>query len=246
MFFLLLLSTRNCFLIFVCPPFFMYSISGLKFVSFSFKKLHHHRVVVAAWWIDKHLFGTRKRAVRNARLANMRCWHMLIHFRLGSQLCLPDGAVLLTASSFIFFPLQVSWIRKKDYHLLTVGLTTYSSDERFSATHLKHSEVGSQLICIWASCRAALCCMPNGQHCVYVTEMRRNERLPLTLNKPKLQLCTQNNWLLFLICWLLLVFFCAGLDIANQICAATWRRRVRVSSVHTSAHIHISTLERSR
>ncbi|XP_037941092.1 uncharacterized protein LOC119674041 [Teleopsis dalmanni] len=34
----------------------------------------------------------------------------------------------------------VSWIRKKDYHLLTVGLTTYSSDERFSATHLKHSE----------------------------------------------------------------------------------------------------------
>ncbi|XP_033252189.1 neuronal growth regulator 1-like [Drosophila miranda] len=35
---------------------------------------------------------------------------------------------------------KVSWLRKKDYHLLTVGLTTYSSDERFSATHLKHSE----------------------------------------------------------------------------------------------------------
>ncbi|XP_055379824.1 myosin-G heavy chain [Condylostylus longicornis] len=34
----------------------------------------------------------------------------------------------------------VSWIRRKDYHLLTVGLTTYNSDERFSATHLKHSE----------------------------------------------------------------------------------------------------------
>ncbi|KAG5677324.1 hypothetical protein PVAND_007092 [Polypedilum vanderplanki] len=34
----------------------------------------------------------------------------------------------------------VSWIRKNDYHLLTVGLTTYSSDERFSATHLKNSE----------------------------------------------------------------------------------------------------------
>lgn len=37
--------------------------------------------------------------------------------------------------------MQVSWIRKKDHHLLTVGLTTYSSDERFSATHLKNSEV---------------------------------------------------------------------------------------------------------
>ncbi|XP_073811969.1 defective proboscis extension response 13 isoform X2 [Musca autumnalis] len=34
----------------------------------------------------------------------------------------------------------VSWIRKKDYHLLTVGLTTYSSDERFSTNHLKNSE----------------------------------------------------------------------------------------------------------
>ncbi|XP_058458635.1 uncharacterized protein LOC131435115 isoform X1 [Malaya genurostris] len=34
----------------------------------------------------------------------------------------------------------VSWIRRKDYHLLTVGLTTYSSDERFSATHLLNSE----------------------------------------------------------------------------------------------------------
>ncbi|CAG9801356.1 unnamed protein product [Chironomus riparius] len=34
----------------------------------------------------------------------------------------------------------VSWIRKNDYHLLTVGLTTYSSDERFCATHLKNSE----------------------------------------------------------------------------------------------------------
>ncbi|XP_075167715.1 uncharacterized protein LOC142239842 [Haematobia irritans] len=34
----------------------------------------------------------------------------------------------------------VSWIRRKDYHLLTVGLTTYSSDERFSTSHLKHTE----------------------------------------------------------------------------------------------------------
>ncbi|XP_062541521.1 lachesin-like [Armigeres subalbatus] len=36
--------------------------------------------------------------------------------------------------------MKVSWIRRKDYHLLTVGLTTYSSDERFSATHLQNSE----------------------------------------------------------------------------------------------------------
>ncbi|KAG5892610.1 hypothetical protein JTB14_019699 [Gonioctena quinquepunctata] len=36
---------------------------------------------------------------------------------------------------------MVSWIRRKDYHLLTVGLTTYSSDDRFQAIHLQHSEV---------------------------------------------------------------------------------------------------------
>jgi hypothetical protein len=36
---------------------------------------------------------------------------------------------------------QVSWIRRKDYHLLTVGLTTYSSDDRYQAVHAQHSEV---------------------------------------------------------------------------------------------------------
>ncbi|KAG5674949.1 hypothetical protein PVAND_004893 [Polypedilum vanderplanki] len=34
----------------------------------------------------------------------------------------------------------ISWIRRKDYHLLTVGSTTYSSDERFSAIH--YNETG--------------------------------------------------------------------------------------------------------
>ncbi|EEB15732.1 transmembrane and immunoglobulin domain-containing protein precursor, putative [Pediculus humanus corporis] len=32
----------------------------------------------------------------------------------------------------------VSWIRREDYHLLTVGLTTYSSDERFLVEHARH------------------------------------------------------------------------------------------------------------
>ncbi|EEB15728.1 limbic system-associated membrane protein precursor, putative [Pediculus humanus corporis] len=34
----------------------------------------------------------------------------------------------------------VSWIKRKDYHLLTVGLTTYSGDERYQAIHSQHSE----------------------------------------------------------------------------------------------------------
>ncbi|KAK6624626.1 hypothetical protein RUM44_011485 [Polyplax serrata] len=33
---------------------------------------------------------------------------------------------------------KVSWIRREDYHLLTVGLTTYSSDKRFLVEHTRH------------------------------------------------------------------------------------------------------------
>lgn len=40
-----------------------------------------------------------------------------------------------------FLDFQVSWIRRKDYHLLTVGSTTYTGDERFSALHQEESEV---------------------------------------------------------------------------------------------------------
>ena len=35
----------------------------------------------------------------------------------------------------------MTWIRrKKDHELLTVGLTTYASDERFQARHFQHNE----------------------------------------------------------------------------------------------------------
>ncbi|ETN59990.1 hypothetical protein AND_008402 [Anopheles darlingi] len=34
----------------------------------------------------------------------------------------------------------VSWIRRKDYHLLTIGVTTYSSDERFNIIHSEEKE----------------------------------------------------------------------------------------------------------
>ena len=38
---------------------------------------------------------------------------------------------------------QVSWIRQRDHHLLTVGSSLYSSDERFSVTHKKDTNVSS-------------------------------------------------------------------------------------------------------
>lgn len=41
---------------------------------------------------------------------------------------------------FANFMLQVSWIRHRDIHLLTVGRYTYTSDQRFEAIHLPHSD----------------------------------------------------------------------------------------------------------
>lgn len=32
-------------------------------------------------------------------------------------------------------PLQISWIRRRDWHVLTSGVYTYTNDERFSITH---------------------------------------------------------------------------------------------------------------
>lgn len=40
----------------------------------------------------------------------------------------------------ILLLLQVSWIRKRDLHILTVGVHTYSSDARFAALHADGSD----------------------------------------------------------------------------------------------------------
>lgn len=42
--------------------------------------------------------------------------------------------------SLHIFPLQVSWVRHRDIHLLTVGRYTYTSDQRFEAMHSPHTE----------------------------------------------------------------------------------------------------------
>lgn len=35
---------------------------------------------------------------------------------------------------------QVSWIRKRDLHILTVGILTYTNDQRFQAMHQEGSD----------------------------------------------------------------------------------------------------------
>lgn len=39
--------------------------------------------------------------------------------------------IILSLVFFFLFWLQVSWIRKRDLHILTAGVLTYTSDERF-------------------------------------------------------------------------------------------------------------------
>ncbi|KAJ8980841.1 hypothetical protein NQ317_017472 [Molorchus minor] len=41
---------------------------------------------------------------------------------------------------------QVSWMRKQDYHLLTVGPTTYNTDDRFMVEHVRHLQNWGLLI----------------------------------------------------------------------------------------------------
>ena len=46
------------------------------------------------------------------------------------------GCERFREASGCFIKLQVSWIRHRDIHLLTVGRYTYTSDQRFSAHHV--------------------------------------------------------------------------------------------------------------
>ncbi|CAO1342197.1 unnamed protein product [Diamesa serratosioi] len=48
------------------------------------------------------------------------------------------GLAVLPCSVTMSTPATVSWFRRKDFLLLTVGLSTYSSDDRFLVEHTRH------------------------------------------------------------------------------------------------------------
>lgn len=58
----------------------------------------------------------------------IKCTHML-------ERSFSHYIILLHSSCF-----QVSWVRHRDIHLLTVGRYTYTSDQRFEAMHSPHTE----------------------------------------------------------------------------------------------------------
>ncbi|EAT48852.1 AAEL000103-PA, partial [Aedes aegypti] len=48
------------------------------------------------------------------------------------------GTALLPCTVLTQTSALVSWVRRRDFQLLTVGLSTYSSDERFLVHHIRH------------------------------------------------------------------------------------------------------------
>lgn len=48
--------------------------------------------------------------------------------------------LLIDVVMFFLFFFQVSWIRKRDLHILTVGILTYTNDQRFQAMHSDGSD----------------------------------------------------------------------------------------------------------
>lgn len=50
----------------------------------------------------------------------------------------PSDKWSLTIKMSLVF--QISWVRHRDIHLLTVGRDTYTSDQRFQALHKPHTE----------------------------------------------------------------------------------------------------------
>lgn len=45
-----------------------------------------------------------------------------------------------SVSFFFFDASQVSWIRKRDLHILTVGILTYTNDQRYQSLHSDGSD----------------------------------------------------------------------------------------------------------
>ena len=47
-----------------------------------------------------------------------------------------DIEICRTKAYALLSPRQVSWVRQRDLHILTVGRFTYTNDQRFSALHV--------------------------------------------------------------------------------------------------------------
>lgn len=61
-------------------------------------------------------------------------------FRAGPRARIAEGGPVGDPDGPVPLSFQVSWVRHRDIHLLTVGVETYTSDQRFVASHFPHTE----------------------------------------------------------------------------------------------------------
>ena len=57
-----------------------------------------------------------------------------------TKLCKNAVQISVNGSKTFIFYLQVSWIRKQDLHILTMGSTIYSNDDRIEIVHPNRSD----------------------------------------------------------------------------------------------------------
>ncbi|XP_055688448.1 neuronal growth regulator 1-like [Lutzomyia longipalpis] len=95
-------------------------------------------------FVEKHVTGHHRRkaaesehraAHRNAVANGESQFLTKNQTRIVSQ---KGGLAVLPCSVALSAPATVSWFRRKDFQLLTVGLLTYSSDDRFQVEHTRH------------------------------------------------------------------------------------------------------------
>lgn len=64
------------------------------------------------------------------------CQHATLYIHRTTTFILALGTILILTT---FCPRQVSWIRLRDFHLLTIGSLTYIQDDRFAVRPTSHS-----------------------------------------------------------------------------------------------------------
>jgi hypothetical protein len=55
-------------------------------------------------------------------------------------ICLQTSCLTSFLIFSFFSPPQVSWIRKRDLHIMTIGILTYTNDQRYQALHTEGSD----------------------------------------------------------------------------------------------------------
>lgn len=93
--------------------------------------------------INKTLFRSLNNSIIVSQVGSIAQIPCRVHL-IGDEMVKSCSSIIALIIQLFRFLLQVSWIRRKDYHLLTVGLTTYSSDERFSIIHYEETEVNER------------------------------------------------------------------------------------------------------